>query len=146
MTAGPRIDAPGSRCGARTLFRLSAIFETLPPKKTHRLHENRDPGTVFTLPHFARRTRPCRLYSTLTAPPAQPPAHAGRPHRGRARPGPRQPPPTVACEVTGFALHGQELKGTPAARTFVVAGAVSCGAGVRRGAGDGGQPAHQGHD
>ena len=23
------------------------------PKKTRRLHENRDPGTVFTLPHFA---------------------------------------------------------------------------------------------
>ena len=24
-------------------------------KKTRRLHENRDPGTVFTLPHFAMK-------------------------------------------------------------------------------------------
>ena len=65
----------------------------------------------------------------------------------RLRPGPRQPAPTGAWEVTGIALHGQELKGTSAARTSVDAGAprsrrggsqrraaaarrVCCGAGV----------------
>ena len=38
---------------------LRREWKPLFPKKTRRLHENRDPGTVFTLPHFARRSSPC---------------------------------------------------------------------------------------
>ena len=34
-------------------MKVTVAFQSGLPKKTHRLHENRDPGTVFTLPHFA---------------------------------------------------------------------------------------------
>ena len=39
--------------GCTCLKENEAAVQSGLPKKTRRLHENRDPGTVFTLPHFA---------------------------------------------------------------------------------------------
>ena len=39
--------------GCTCLRENEAAVQSGLPKKTRRLHENRDPGTVFTLPHFA---------------------------------------------------------------------------------------------